>query len=123
MIPIANILYVNATLQFAPVLVQGFGVHYPAETQLLPFPFKSTAMFSKNSSKSELDRLTKHPAVPVLAELLDLNHSCGYLTFANVGVLDFGRPTGESIQVRLKGKTFQCPTIRFVSLFIFRRLA
>ncbi|XP_048524001.1 protein FAM91A1 isoform X2 [Dendroctonus ponderosae] len=101
-IPIANILYVNATLQFAPVLVQGFGVHYPAETQLLPFPFKSTAMFSKNSPNSELDRLTKHPAVPVLSELLDLNHSCGYLTFANVGVLDFGRPKGENIQVRLK---------------------
>lgn len=47
-IPIGNVLYVNAALQFAPVLVQGFGVHHPAETKLLPFPFKSTSSISRN---------------------------------------------------------------------------
>lgn len=104
-VPVGNFLYVNAALQFAPVLVQGFGVHQSAETKLLPFPFKLVMTFSKNgrpSPESE-SQLVRHPSVAALSELLDLDHSCGYLTFANVGVLDFGRPEGEDPQVRLKG--------------------
>ncbi|CAG9766655.1 unnamed protein product [Ceutorhynchus assimilis] len=104
-IPISNILYVNAALQFAPVLVQGYGVQHPVETKLLTFPFKTISPASKNGrpSPEAAQFLTKHPAIGALFELLDLDHSCGYLTFANVGVLDFGRPEGEGMQVRLKG--------------------
>lgn len=56
----------------------------------------------KLNPESELP-LEKHPAVAALSNLLDFNHNCGYLTFANVGVLDFGRPQGEATQVHLRG--------------------
>ncbi|XP_030755665.1 protein FAM91A1 [Sitophilus oryzae] len=103
-VPVANFLYVNAALQFAPVLIQGFGVHEPAETKLLPFPFKSQDSVKNNRSNSDTESVLKrHPAVTILTDLLDLNHTCGYLTFANVGVLDFGRAEGESAEIRLKG--------------------
>ncbi|XP_076259821.1 protein FAM91A1 [Rhynchophorus ferrugineus] len=104
-IPVANFLYVNAALQFAPVLVQGFGVHEPAETKLLPFPFHLDENGSTNSRQNQdvETTLLKHPAISNLIDLLDLKHTCGYLTFANVGILDLGRPEGESPEIRLKG--------------------
>ncbi|XP_060526700.1 protein FAM91A1 [Cylas formicarius] len=98
-VPVGNFLYVNATLQFAPVLVQGFGVHQPAETKILPFPFRS----GTPSKAFDPSPLPNHPVLSILAEVLDLEHSCGYLTFANVGVLDFGRPKGAERRVQLRG--------------------
>ncbi|XP_066149424.1 protein FAM91A1 [Euwallacea fornicatus] len=103
-IPIGNILYVNASLQFAPVLIQGFGVHQAAETEILPFPFKTASTSSKIGKPNPEANLplSKHPAISSLSELLDFHHNCGYLTFANIGVLDFGRPQGEASQVHLR---------------------
>ncbi|XP_023013804.1 protein FAM91A1 [Leptinotarsa decemlineata] len=93
-IPIANILYVNVTLQFSPVLVQAYGVHQPAQTYILPFPFKPKTP-SKIKRKSTDLMFQNHLAVSCLTEFVDLNHNCGYLTFANIGVLDFGCPNRE----------------------------
>lgn len=39
-IPVANVLHVNSALQYSPVLIQAYGVHQPAQTHILPFPFR-----------------------------------------------------------------------------------
>lgn len=39
-LPVANIMYVNAALQYSPVLLQAYGVHQPAQTHIKPFPFR-----------------------------------------------------------------------------------
>ncbi|XP_028149865.1 protein FAM91A1 [Diabrotica virgifera virgifera] len=103
-IPIANILYVNATLQFSPVLIQAYGVHQPAQTHIISFPFQPLTPIKSNEKKIK-ERPTdlafrQHKAVKYLQEVVDLDHNCGYLTFANIGVLDFGCPNREK-QVRL----------------------
>ncbi|XP_018574511.1 protein FAM91A1 [Anoplophora glabripennis] len=101
-IPVANILYVNAALQFSPVLIQAYGVHQPAQTYVIPFPLKSDP--STKIKEQPMDLLFKnHQAVRCLGEFVDLDHNCGYLTFANIGVLDFGCPNKEQV-VRL-GRT------------------
>ncbi|XP_050303442.1 protein FAM91A1 [Anthonomus grandis grandis] len=114
-IPISNILYVNATLQFAPVLIQGYGVNDTAETKIVAFPFKTNLKASKTMGKpfQEVESpLLKHPALMSLHDLLDFDHTCGYVTFANVGVLDFGRPQGETTQVRLKGSKTNTDSVK-----------
>ncbi|KAJ8928401.1 hypothetical protein NQ314_019066 [Rhamnusium bicolor] len=88
-IPIANILYVNASLQFTPVLIQAYGVHQPALTYIIPFPFKPDTPTKILEQPTDL-LFKNHQAVKCLAEMVDLEHNCGYLTFANIGVLDFG---------------------------------
>ncbi|KAJ8937386.1 hypothetical protein NQ318_015466 [Aromia moschata] len=98
-IPIANILYVNAALQFSPVLIQAYGVHQPAHTYIIPFPFKPDTPTKIKEQPTDLMFKT-HQAVKCLAELVDLEHNCGYLTFVNIGALDFGCPNRESV-VRL----------------------
>ncbi|CAH1963919.1 unnamed protein product [Acanthoscelides obtectus] len=97
-IPIANILYVNATLQFASVLIQAYGVMRPAETQVVPFPFKK----SVNNRPNEV-LFHNHGSVKCLSEVVNLEHNCGYLTFVNIGILDFGCKNREKV-VRL-GRT------------------
>ncbi|CAH1109255.1 unnamed protein product [Psylliodes chrysocephalus] len=103
-IPIANILYVNATLQFSPVLIQAYGVHQPAQTHIIPFPFKpiTPSKVKDNRLKEQPTDVSfrEHRAVKYLQEIVDLEHNCGYLTFGNIGVLDFGCPNRE-MQVRL----------------------
>ncbi|KAJ8985709.1 hypothetical protein NQ317_014358 [Molorchus minor] len=98
-IPIANVLYVNAALQFSPVLIQAYGVHQPAQTYIIPFPFKQGTPTKIKEQPTDLI-FKNHQAVKCLAEYVDLEHNCGYLTFANIGVLDFGCPNRE-IVVRL----------------------
>lgn len=101
-IPIANILYVNAALQFSPVLIQAYGVHQPAQTYIVPFPLKSDP--SMKIKDQPIDLLFRnHQAVRCLDDFVDLEHNCGYLTFANIGILDFGCPNKEPV-VRL-GRT------------------
>ncbi|XP_056643964.1 protein FAM91A1 isoform X2 [Diorhabda sublineata] len=103
-IPVANILYVNATLQFSPVLIQAYGVHQPAQTYIIPFPFKPLTPTKDNDKKIKEQptdlALRNHRAVKFLQEMVNLEHNCGYLTFANIGVMDFGCPNRE-MQVRL----------------------
>ncbi|CAH0552943.1 unnamed protein product [Brassicogethes aeneus] len=107
-IPISNVLFVNAALQFSPVLIQAYGVHQPAQTYIVPFPFTQGTP-GKNSYESPTDILfRKHPAVKCLLDLVDLEHNCGYMTFVNIGVLDFGCPNRESV-VRL-GRNYRPPS-------------
>ncbi|KAF5273065.1 hypothetical protein FQR65_LT04807 [Abscondita terminalis] len=86
-LPVSNILYVNAALQYSPVLLQAYGVHQPAQTHIIPFPF-----FSNELGESELTPVhwQNHAAVKNLLGLIDLNQNCGYLTFVNIGVRDLG---------------------------------
>jgi hypothetical protein len=89
-IPISNILHVNAAAQYSPVLIQAYGVHHPADTHIIPFPFRPDTP-SKSLTEVQTDvQFRTHPAVGHLSNLVDLEHNCGFLTFANVGVLDFG---------------------------------
>lgn len=107
-IPVANVLYVNAALQFSPVLIQAYGVHQPAQTYIVPFPFGRTTP-SKNARENPADVLFRnHPAVKSMSELVDLEHNCGYLTFANIGVSDFGCPNKDPV-VRL-GRSYRNPS-------------
>lgn len=90
-IPVANVMHVNAALQYSPVLIQAYGVHHPALTAITPFPFRPDVS-SKGQGESPSANLKwkTHPAVRNLSGLVDLEHNCGYLTFANIGVPDFG---------------------------------
>lgn len=93
-IPIANILHVNAALQCSPVLIQAYGVLQTAQTFILPFPFRpdtpSKCQIVETSTTTDL-QFRIHPAIDrILSNHIDLEHNCGYITFANVGVLDFG---------------------------------
>ncbi|EEZ97172.2 Protein FAM91A1-like Protein [Tribolium castaneum] len=89
-ITVSNILHVNAAAQFSPVLIQAFGVHEPAQTHIIPFPFRPDTP-SKSLGEVPQDlQFRNHPSVKYLSNLIDLEHNCGYITFANIGVLDFG---------------------------------
>lgn len=100
-IPVANVLHVNAALQYSPVLIQAYGVHQYALTRLVPFPFRPDAP-SKGQGESPNHNLKwqNHPAARNLCGFVDLEHNCGYLTFANIGVPDFGCAKREAV-VRL----------------------
>lgn len=93
-IPIANILYVNATLQFSPVLIQAYGVHQQAHTYILPFPFVPGTPSKIKEQPTELG-FQSHKGIGYLKEVVDLEHNCGYLTFVNIGVVDFGCPARD----------------------------
>ncbi|KAK9686379.1 FAM91 C-terminus [Popillia japonica] len=100
-IPIENISHVNAALQYSPVLIQAYGVHKSAQTSVVAFPFRPDTP-TKNPKDENISKLPwkEHPAVHILSKVLDLEHNCGYLTFANIGVPDFGCPNLDPI-VRL----------------------
>ncbi|KAI4458818.1 protein fam91a1 [Holotrichia oblita] len=100
-IPIENISHVNAALQYSPVLIQAYGVHQSAQTSVVAFPFRPDTP-TKNPKDENISKLPwkEHPAVHLLSKVLDLEHNCGYLTFANIGVPDFGCPNLDPI-VRL----------------------
>ncbi|KAF5296002.1 hypothetical protein FQA39_LY12774 [Lamprigera yunnana] len=90
-LPVANIMYVNAALQYSPVLLQAYGVHQPAQTHVTPFPFISNAPAkSRGEGVNVQVQWQNHPVVKNLVGLVDLSRNCGYLTFVNVGVKDLG---------------------------------
>lgn len=101
LIPVSNVLHVNAALQYSPVLIQAYGVHQYAVTHIVPFPFRpDTPSKGQGESPNHSLKWKNHPAVRNLSGLVDLEHNCGYLTFANIGVPDFGCANREPI-VRL----------------------
>lgn len=101
LIPVANILHVNAALQYTPVLIQAYGVRSPATTQVAPFPFRpDTPLKRQLADENEGVKWQRHPAVRNLEKFVDLERNCGYLTFANIGVPDFGCSNWEQV-VRL----------------------
>lgn len=101
LIPVANILHVNAALQYSPVLIQAYGVHQYAVTSIVPFPFKPDTPSKKQAdSPNHSLKWKNHPAVRNMWDIVDLEYNCGYLTFANIGVPDFGCANRDPI-VRL----------------------
>ncbi|KAK9875112.1 hypothetical protein WA026_005906 [Henosepilachna vigintioctopunctata] len=89
-IPISNVIHVNAALQYAPVLVQAYGVRQAATTKIVPFPFRPDTPV-KGSCEINTDyQFRNHPAARILNEIIDIECNCGFLTFVNIGVLDFG---------------------------------
>ncbi|XP_065169343.1 protein FAM91A1 [Atheta coriaria] len=91
-IPIANILHVNAALQYSSVLIQAYGLHSPAQTHIVPFPFKSEPI-----TRGELNIIKpNHPAIINLKPHLDMEHNCGYLTFVDIGIPALGCPDRET---------------------------
>lgn len=99
-IPVSNILHVNVAAQYSPVLIQAYGVHEPAQTHIIPFPFRPDTP-SKNLGEVPTDlQFRNHPAIKFLSNFINLENNCGYLTFANIGVLDFGCQNKE-ITVKL----------------------
>lgn len=83
-IPVSNVLHVNAALQYSPVLIQAYGVRHYAVTCVVPFPFRP------GTPGHGTQKWSDHPAVRNLHGVVDLEQNCGYLTFANIGVPDFG---------------------------------
>ncbi|GLV31089.1 uncharacterized protein CBL_12162 [Carabus blaptoides fortunei] len=83
---VANVLHINSALQYSSVLVQAYGVMQSAETVIVPFP----VTFNKEDTPQSNVHWHKHPAIRNLRELVDLEHSCGYLTMVHIGVRDLG---------------------------------
>lgn len=96
-IPISNFHHVNSALQHSPVLVQAYGVLDPAKTCIVPFPITADL-----KTKGELNIIIKpnHQAIKNLKKVVDIDHNCGYLTFVDIGVPDFGCQNFDP-QVRL----------------------
>lgn len=81
---VANILHINSALEVSPVLVQAYGVLQSAESIIVPFPI------SHHMTDKDPVQWNKHPAIRNLEKLVDLDHSCGYLTMVKIGVRDLG---------------------------------
>ncbi|RZF37454.1 hypothetical protein LSTR_LSTR011368 [Laodelphax striatellus] len=76
-IPLANLVFaLNDALFHSPVLVQAYGSSKGADIHMLPFPFIND---SKDNTK-----WCSHPAVDKVSRLLDLKHTCGYLTMVRL---------------------------------------
>ncbi|KAK5637850.1 hypothetical protein RI129_000154 [Pyrocoelia pectoralis] len=99
-LPVANIMYVNAALQYSPVLLQAYGVHQSAQIHIKPFPFQNDANTKGQGEGVHSIQWAKHPAVQRLSGLVDLDKNCGYLTFVNIGIKDLGCANRDPI-VRL----------------------
>ena len=88
----SNVLMaLNEALTHSPVLLQSYSYQNEAEIVYLPFPFEPEVeeLDKENvdgnvevSSDSEKD-LRKHPGLLNLSGTVDLDHSCGYVTFIN----------------------------------------
>lgn len=65
----------NDQLRNNCVLIQGYGIKKPGEIKYESFPVTS---------------LTNNPIFQKLSKILNLENTCGYLTFVNTGVLDIG---------------------------------
>ncbi|XP_044756483.1 protein FAM91A1 isoform X2 [Coccinella septempunctata] len=103
-IPISNVIHVNAALQYAPVLIQAYGVHQVASTKVVPFPFRPDTPVKGGCELNTDYRFRKHPASRILNDIIDIERNCGFLTFVNIGVLDFGCSNREPT-VRLVNNT------------------
>lgn len=53
-IPVSNILHVNAALQYSSVLIQAYGVLNTAKVHIAPFPFEEKQSSSDGTVKLQL---------------------------------------------------------------------
>uniref|UniRef100_A0A6M2DPN4 Protein FAM91A1 n=1 Tax=Xenopsylla cheopis TaxID=163159 RepID=A0A6M2DPN4_XENCH len=91
-----SLLSINESLKYTPVIVQAYGTMSTANTKIVAFPFNTT------KSGNEI-QWHNHPAITNLSKYIDLENTCGYITFVNTGVIDIGCENHDPI-VRL-GKT------------------
>lgn len=77
-----NYKNLNDQLKNGCLLVQGYGIRNPAEIRYEAFPF--------DLNDSITGKWARHRAIQKLSETLDLQHTCGYVTFINTGVPDIG---------------------------------
>lgn len=83
-IPVANLLFaLNDALTYSPVLAQAYGMNKGADTHLVPFPLSVGDTHSDNKVLNDLDWKT-HSGIVKLANELDLDHSCGYITMVRL---------------------------------------
>ncbi|XP_067647466.1 protein FAM91A1 [Eurosta solidaginis] len=88
-----NFRNLNDQLKNGCLLIQGYGIRQPGQLRYEAFPFD-------RDDPCQL-AWSNHKAVQQLANYLDLEHNCGFLTFLNTGVPDIGCESFE-LQVRLK---------------------
>ncbi|XP_022089534.1 protein FAM91A1-like isoform X2 [Acanthaster planci] len=75
------LLTINDALAHSAVLIQGHGWVTDGRTFHIPFPLSE----DQDKGGSTLAWMERHPAVSALAKILDLRHTCGYITLLNSG--------------------------------------
>ncbi|XP_055387509.1 protein FAM91A1 [Condylostylus longicornis] len=105
-----NFRSLNEQLKNGCILVQGYGIRQPADIRYEAFPFDKNDIGKKEWAN--------HKAVLKLKEHLDLENTCGYITFVNTGVPDIGCENYE-VDVKLerpqKAKKKSVPGAVFVN--------
>lgn len=93
-----NYRNLNEQLKNGCVLVQGYGVRQNAKECFQSFPF------DKNDSLKS--KWAKHKGIERLQRTLNLENTCGYVTFINTGVVDIGCESfDENVHLVLPRKT------------------
>lgn len=77
-----NFKNLNDQLKNSCILIQAYGIKSPAEIHYESFPF--------NHSDLTKAKWINHHAISKLENILNLKNTCGYITFVNTGVPDFG---------------------------------
>ncbi|KAG4067688.1 hypothetical protein HA402_005460 [Bradysia odoriphaga] len=77
-----NYRSLNDQLKNGCVLVQGYGIRNPADIHYEAFPF--------NKSDSSKVKWSKHKGMEKLNQVLNMENTCGYVTFVKTGVPDLG---------------------------------
>ncbi|XP_038057164.1 protein FAM91A1-like isoform X2 [Patiria miniata] len=75
------LLTINDALAHSAVLIQGHGWLTDGRTFHIPFPLNE----DQGKISSTLKSMEHHPTVRSLAKILDLKHTCGYITLLNSG--------------------------------------
>lgn len=88
-----NYYSLNEQLKNGCVLVQAYGIRESGEIKYEAFPFD-------NSNKSKI-LWSKHRAIEKLKKHINLETTCGYITFVNTGVHDIGSEFND-INVQLE---------------------
>lgn len=77
-----NFRNLNDQLRNGCILLQGYGIRSPGELRYEAFPF--------NEKDARQTVWSEHKAVRNLRQHLDLDNTCGFITFVNTGVADIG---------------------------------
>ncbi|KAK3746262.1 hypothetical protein QZH41_016510 [Actinostola sp. cb2023] len=102
-VPVSNVLLaLNDALSHSAVLVQAHGIHSEGRVVHVSFPFENI------EGPFSLSNIPAHPTIQKLTTLLDLEHSCGYITMLNTtintrpyrGTSKLSSPTSSEIPSR-----------------------
>ena len=97
-VPVANLLLtLNDALTYSPILIQSCAGDDKAEYVAFPL---------EKEGEPKCHFLRNHPSVKELEKFLDLNHSCGYLSFIRKPQID-KRSSSASNEESLKEQHFE----------------